>query len=72
MLASMNPHAAVLSLLAADWTETRIAEAAGVGQSTINRIKHCATKRVGFELGQKLIALAVVHGAKPEAADRAA
>lgn len=52
------PRRAVRSLLAAQWTEARIAAACGTSQSTVNRLKHGKQKSVSYELGTALIRLA--------------
>jgi predicted transcriptional regulator len=57
----MTPKAAILALVSADWTETRIAEAVGSTQPTINRIKTGKQRTCAFELGVALATLASVH-----------
>lgn len=52
----MSPNDAIAKLAAAGWTESEIANAVGVAQSTINRIKRGA--RPNFEVGSALVALA--------------
>lgn len=52
------PRYAVQALVAAEWTESRIATACGTSQSTINRVKHGRQQSVSFELGSALIRLA--------------
>ena len=52
------PRYAVQALVAAEWTESRIATACGTSQSTINRVKHGRQRSVSFELGSALIRLA--------------
>jgi IS30 family transposase len=53
----MKPHEAIEALLAAGETETAIAKAVGVSQSTINRIRHRGHSP-RFDLGAALIKLA--------------
>lgn len=55
----MDIRIAIEELVAAGWSETRIAEALGNGtkQPTINRIKRGKTKNPGFELGMAIIRL---------------
>jgi len=45
-------------LVQAKWSEARIAKAVGTSQPTIHRLKHGTQKRVGFEVGTKLVAIA--------------
>lgn len=52
----MNPQAAIRALVAAHWSETKIADRVGVSQSTVNRVK--AGKPAKYELGAALIDLA--------------
>lgn len=37
-----------------EWSETEAAEALGVDQSTVNRIRNGVIKRVSYELGIKI------------------
>ena len=53
----MSPQDAVNKLVAAGWTEQRIAVEAGASQPTINRIKN-GGQRASFDVGQRLIAMA--------------
>jgi IS30 family transposase len=60
---TMQPHEAIAALLAAGETETSIAKAVGVSQSTINRIRHRGHSP-RFDLGAALIQLAEARKAK--------
>lgn len=63
----MNPQAAVRALIAARWSETKIADRVGVSQSTVNRVK--AGKPAKYEVGARLIDLArdvVAAGSGPQ------
>ena len=53
----MNPQDAVKVLIAAGWTEQRIASEAGTSQPTINRIKN-GRHRASFDVGQALVGMA--------------
>lgn len=68
----MTPQAAILALVAADWTEARIATATGTNQPTVNRIKSGKQKTCAFELGAALIALAAREAAPQPRKRRAA
>jgi IS30 family transposase len=59
----MQPHEAIAALLAAGETETSIANAVGVSQSTINRIRHRGHSP-RFDLGAALIQLAEARKGK--------
>jgi hypothetical protein len=71
-MAAMDPKTAILALLANDWTETRIAQAVGTTQPTINRIKHGGDP--GYERGARLVELGrtVVADGPPKKKQRAA
>ncbi|MET3652494.1 hypothetical protein [Dyella japonica] len=53
----MNPQEAVLALIAARWSESRIGRVTGISQSTINRLKN-GTRSVKYEQGVALVSLA--------------
>jgi hypothetical protein len=57
----MTPQSAVIDLVAAGWTEARIAAAVSTTQPTINRIKRGGQRTCNFELGQALTELAAKH-----------
>jgi hypothetical protein len=54
----LSPQDAVQVLVAAKWSEARIAKAAGTSQPTIHRLKHGTQRTVAFEVGAELIRLA--------------
>jgi IS30 family transposase len=54
----LSPQEAVQALVAAKWSESRIAKAAGTSQPTIHRLKRGSQKTVAFEVGAELIRLA--------------
>ncbi|KAB7767602.1 helix-turn-helix domain-containing protein [Xanthomonas maliensis] len=56
-----NPTQAVLQLVRAGWSESRIAKEVGTSQPTIHRVKH-GQKSVAFDIGVALIRLAESHG----------
>lgn len=61
----MNPAQAIEALLLRpEWTESRIAEAVGTTQPTVNRIKKGASP--AYQTGAALVALAIAEIAKPE------
>jgi hypothetical protein len=70
----MNPRDAVLGLLAAGWSESRIAREVGASQPTIHRVKHGAQRRgLSFDLGRRVLDLyAREFPADPLPADPAA
>ncbi len=53
----MNPQKAIEKLSAAGMTETAIANAIGVSQATINRIRNGVAK-TSYEIGTALVKLA--------------
>lgn len=55
---SMDPKTAVNQLIAAGWTEPRIAEAVATNQATIHRIKTGAHSDCRYKLGVRLVRLA--------------
>jgi hypothetical protein len=56
----MNPSQAIQALCATpDWNECKIAEAVGLNQSNINRIKHGADPH--YSHGLKIVQLAQTH-----------
>ena len=58
----MNPSEAIQSLVALpDWNECKIADAVGINQSNINRIKRGADPR--WSHGHKIVQLALAHSA---------
>ncbi|MBB4726373.1 helix-turn-helix domain-containing protein [Xanthomonas arboricola] len=52
-----TPTQAVLRLVEAGWSESRIAKEVGTSQPTIHRIKH-GQRSVAFEIGTALVRLA--------------
>ncbi|MBB4722720.1 helix-turn-helix domain-containing protein [Xanthomonas euvesicatoria] len=52
-----TPAQAVLRLVEAGWSESRIAKEVGTSQPTIHRIKH-GQRSVAFEIGTALVRLA--------------
>ncbi|WP_447940117.1 hypothetical protein [Pseudoxanthomonas mexicana] len=54
----LSPQEAVQVLVAAKWSEARIAKAAGTSQPTIHRLKRGSQRTVAFEVGAELIRLA--------------
>lgn len=68
----MTPQRAIQVLVAADWTETKIASAVGTKQPTINRIKSGKQESCSYELGAALISLAESVGQPPKRRARAA
>lgn len=55
----MTPHEAVLALIAAGWSESRIAREASTSQPTVHRIKRGAMARgPSFAVSQAVIELA--------------
>lgn len=58
---TMNPQEAVLALIAARWSESRIGRVTGISQSTINRLKN-GTRSVKYEQGVALVSLARTVG----------
>jgi hypothetical protein len=60
----MNPTEAIQALLAARWTESRIAAQAKTSQANINRIK--GGRMPGYDLGLRLVAM----GRRAEASTR--
>lgn len=70
----LSPQEAVQVLVAAEWSESRIARAAGTSQPTIHRLKRGLQKSVSFEVGTELVRLAralPVVGEKPRAEETA-
>jgi IS30 family transposase len=67
---TMQPHEAIAALLAAGETETAIAKAVGVSQSTINRIRHRGHSP-RFDLGAALIQLAEARKGKRKSSKEA-
>lgn len=57
-MSTISPQQAVKALVKAKWSEARIAKAVGTSQPTIHRLKHGAQKRVAFDIGTKLVAIA--------------
>ena len=55
----LSPQEAVQALVAAKWSESRIAKAAGTSQPTIHRLKRGMQRTVAFEVGAELIRLAI-------------
>lgn len=53
----MTLQEAILALIAARWSESRIGRATGISQSTINRLKN-GTRSVKYEQGVALVSLA--------------
>lgn len=53
--------AAISDLIAAGWSEARIAKAVGCSQATINRIKRGKQKNVGYTTGTAIDALRAKH-----------
>lgn len=68
----LSPHAAVQALVAAKWSESRIAKAAGTSQPTIHRLKRGTQRTVAFEVGAELIRLAADVAAEQASARGAA
>lgn len=62
----LSPHEAVQALVAAKWSESRIAKAAGTSQPTIHRLKRGTQRTVAFEVGAELIRLACGVAAEAE------
>lgn len=63
MLACMEPKDAVEALIAAGFTEHRLAAEVGCKQPTINRIRRGAVRDCMYSLGKKLVSLAEAHSA---------
>lgn len=61
MLMCMEPKEAVEALIAAGWTEHRLAEQVGCKQPTINRIRRGAVRDCMYSLGKRLVGLAESH-----------
>lgn len=57
-MSTLTPHEAVQRLVQANWSESRIAKAAGTSQPTIHRLKRGIQRTVAFELGTQLVRLA--------------
>lgn len=54
----MDPQTAVNKLIAAGWSELRIAREAKTNQPTINRIKRGTSRDCMYQLGVRLVVLA--------------
>jgi len=63
-----TPTQAVLKLVRAGWSESRIAKEVGTSQPTIHRVKH-GQKSVAFDIGLALVRLAETLPA-PEAGEQ--
>lgn len=56
---SRTPTEAIAALKAADWPETKIAEAVGVHQSFINRLANGVRSEPAYSVGKALVDLAL-------------
>ncbi|WP_180313790.1 helix-turn-helix domain-containing protein [Xanthomonas hortorum] len=63
-----TPTQAVLRLVEAGWSESRIAKEVGTSQPTVHRIKH-GQRSVAFEIGTALVRLATALQKTPLATE---